>query len=244
MLATAVGFVLRRNTDRNFLGSRLFVTTLVVLVVSNVYLLMSGYLIDSGQFGYGATKYLLTSIAFTIPVLLIPLYEAVRQLRFVEVVAFGAVLMLIVLMVQPDSRKAPLEFVNLPTNSILESRYASVAKSLKTALDQKPDTVFCVADYGQPLPDAESNFDSYSCNRWAGSLVGDESMFIWGFVALGRAPKESLYDTRDRLEGKHVMLVRLTNVSIASEVLDISDTWWAEYVDPSWEIITVDWNAF
>jgi hypothetical protein len=241
MLATAVGFVLRRNTDRNFLGSKLFATTFVVLVVSNLYLLMSGFLNNSGQFGYGATKYLLTSIAFTIPVLLVPIFDSVRQLRLLEVVAFGAVLMLIVLMVQPDSRKVPLTFVNFSNQSVLDSRYANVAKALKQALDQRPDTVFCVADYGLPLPGAEMNLDSYFCNRWAGSLNGDESVFIWGSVSLGWATKDDLDEIKETLEGKSVLVVRLTRPADSdSEMLAITETWWGDYVDPSWELITVD----
>jgi hypothetical protein len=242
MLATAIGFVSSKSKDQTLVGSKLFTLILVVLVVSNFYLLISGYLNNAGQLGYGATKYLLTSIAFTIPLLLIPILESVRKLRLLEVVAFGAVLMLIVLMVQPDSRKVPRDIVSSSNKSISESRYASVAKSLKQALDKRPDHVFCVADYGLPLPDSQMNFDSYSCNRWAGSINGDESLFIWGFVALGRAPKETLEVTRDTLEGKKVILIRLTDDpqnNLAG--LDVLDTWWAEYVDPSWQIINVDW---
>jgi hypothetical protein len=239
MLAIAVGFVLRRNTERNFLGSRLFATILVVLVVSNLYLMVSGYLNNAGNFGYGATKYLLTSIAFTIPVLLIPIFEALRKPRFVEVVAFGAVLMLIVLMVQPDSRKVPLTFVNFSKQSVLDSRYLNVAKSLKLALDQRPDTVFCVADYGAPLPGAEINFDSYFCNRWAGSINGDESVFIWGFVTLGWVPKENLAGIKETLLGKKVIIVRLTGeLNAVPETTGTPKTWWAEFVEPSWDVIS------
>jgi hypothetical protein len=243
MLATAVGFVLRRNTDRNFLGSRLFATILVVLVVSNLYLLVSGYLNNAGDFGYGATKYLLTSIAFTIPILIIPIFEALRKLRFVEVVSFGAMLMIILLMVQPDSRKAPLTFVNYSKQSVLDSRYANVAKSLKQALDQSPDTVFCVADYGLPLQGAEMNLDSYFCNRWAGSLNGDESVFIWGSVSLGWSTKDDLLGIKETLEGKNVLVVRLTRPADSdseTETVAVPETWWGKYVNPSWELITVN----
>jgi hypothetical protein len=199
---------------------------------------MSGFLNNDGEFGYGATKYLLTSIALAIPVLLIPILEAAKQLRLPEVVAFGAVLMLIVLMVQPDSRKVPRDIVSSSNHSISESRYASVAKSLKRALDQRPDAVFCVADYGAPLPDAEVNFDSYFCNRWAGSINGDESVFIWGFVTLNWAPKEDLAGIKDSLVGKKVIVVRLTREATLGP--ETTETWWAEYVEPSWEIISTD----
>jgi hypothetical protein len=241
MLTTTFALVLRRNVERSLLGSKLFTVILAVLVVSNAYLMMSGYLNNAGQFGYGATKYLLTSIAFTIPILLIPIFEAAKQLRSMEVVAIGAVLMLIVLMVQPDTRKVPRDIVISSIQSTPDSRYASVAKSLKKALDQRPDSVFCVADYGLPLPDAELNFDSYFCNRWAGSINGDESVFIWGFVTLDWASKEDLAGIKDTLVGKKVIVVRITNgATLGTEVTETSETWWAEYVDPSWEIINTE----
>jgi hypothetical protein len=165
----------------------------------------------------------------------------VKQLRLLEVVAFGAVLMLIVLMVQPDSRKVPRDIVSSSNQSVSDSKYASVAKSLKKALDKEPETVFCVADYGLPLPGAEMNLESYFCNRWAGSLNGDESVFIWGSVSLGWSTKEDLEEIKDTLAAKTVLVVRLTRPAGSdSEVLAISDTWWAKYVNPSWELVTVD----
>jgi hypothetical protein len=239
-LTTAVGLVLKRNIDRNILGSKLFTVILVVLVASNAYLLMSGFLNNAGQFGYGATKYLLTSIAFTIPVLLIPILDAAKQLRLPEVVAFGAVVMLIVLMVQPDSRKVPKDIVISSNKSISESRSASVA-ALVSALSQKPDQLFCVSDYGFPKEKGVENYDSYFCSRWGGSLIGDsQTLANWRFVPLDRAPIHSLVDAQESAQGEIVIVIRLVKQDLVGlETPPPSETWWGEYVGEDWEILRV-----
>jgi hypothetical protein len=135
----------------------------------------------------------------------------------------------------------PRDIVNFTQPTISDPEYLRAAQSLKMAFDKNPDTVICVSDYGLPVTDAELNLDSYFCNRWAGSINGDESVFIWGLVALGLAPKEDLEGIRDSLTGKTVILIRLANESHSdSYELSVSETWWSEYVDPSWEIINTD----
>jgi hypothetical protein len=244
MLTTAVGLVLKRNIDRNILGSKLFTVILVVLVVSNAYLLMSGYLNNAGQFGYGATKYFLTSIAFTTPVILIPILEVVKQLRLLEVVAFGVVLMLIVLMVQPDSRKVPKDIVSSSnqTDKDIQSANSGVVGALVLALSQKPDQLFCVSDYGFPEEKGVENYDSYFCSRWGGSLIGDsQTLANWRFVPLERAPIHSLINARENVRGDTVIVIRFVQqYSRGLETPPSTDTWWGEYVDQDWQITIVN----
>jgi hypothetical protein len=60
-------------------------------------------------------------------------------------------------------------------------------------------------------------------------------------VSLGWATKDDLVGIKETLEGKSVLVVRFTRPTDSdSETLAITETWWGEYVDPSWELITVD----
>ena len=113
---------------------------------------------------------------------------------------------------------------------------SGVLMALNEALSKNPDQIFCVSDYGIPVPGAELNMNSYSCTRWGQSLVGDENGQQWRFVPLGSMAEESLLEVLEIYSDKRVVIVRFTD---PGNPLLIRDTWWSKYVDESWEIVTV-----
>jgi hypothetical protein len=59
-------------------------------------------------------------------------------------------------------------------------------------------------------------------------------------VPLDREPEKDLGKVRKLITGQYVVVIRLTNPPGGpGPILDTSETWWQEYVDESWEIITV-----
>jgi hypothetical protein len=52
--------------------------------------------------------------------------------------------------------------------------------------------------------------------------------------------KSALNNALKRYEGKKVVLLRITKpLGSTSSPQELSKTWWIDYVDESWEIITV-----
>ncbi len=230
----------------------LFLLTLLMVVMSNAYLLVSGSSGNEGGFGYGATKYLLTTICFSLPVLWVFVLDYLKPANFAVISGLGIVLVLSVLMIQPDSRKVPVsivapqltswQFLAPPDLVTPDSGTSAIATALDLAFQADPDHVFCVSDYGVPAQPGEINFSSYFCNRWAGSINADKDSFMWGAVPIGVNAPESLSEFRNKYLGEEVVVVRIANpAEVTAPQLDVSETWWGKYVDQSWEIIAVDW---
>lgn len=228
-----------------------FVTLLSVgsLVLSTMYLSIAGLIGNSGQLGYGATKYLLTAISFSLPVFWLVLIHTVRSLRALSAVSLGIVMLSAVLMAQPDSRKIPitiaapsigaLEFLDANEKDYLESPNADVISAITKAVSRNPDHIVCASDFGFPAPGGEVNYESYACNRWSRSLLGDESPSEWAILPLDMTPESSLYAALERYKGKKVVLIRISNPPGGTTPrLDVSETWWVQYIDKSWDIIT------
>ena len=243
-----VVWLLTRNLSKDmFLGHKLFAAVLGVLVTSNIFLLLAGWVANAGAFGYGANKYLLTSIAFTAPLLWLLLVAYARNLTPKKVFASGLALLLTISLTQPDSLKIPatifapssIGFLIPPNSANLTGDEPGVIRALEVALRQDPDQLFCLADYGFPAPDEEISLDSYFCTRWGQSLTSSESG-AWRMVPLNREPEKSLSKVKKLITGQHVVVVRLTNPpGERAPVRDASDTWWQKYVDESWKVITV-----
>jgi hypothetical protein len=70
-------------------GSNLFFASFTLLLASNIFLVAKGMLSNSGSMGYGASKYLLTTIAFSIPVLWMVLIHSKRSKSLFGVSAAG-----------------------------------------------------------------------------------------------------------------------------------------------------------
>lgn len=240
-----------RRSDVNHEGqSLLFLATTLTLVASIVYLLVSALAGNQGGFGYGATKYLLTAISFSIPLLWMLAIELIRPINSRVIAVAGLVFVLLILMIQPDSRKVPAaivapqltswQFLAPPELRVINTQTAEIASAINSAFEAKPDHIFCVSDYGIPEQAGEVNFPPYFCNRWAGSLNNDQESFKWGAIPIGVNNPESLGDLVRNYEGDDVVLIRIMKpLEVDANKLDMSQTWWFKYADPAWKIITV-----
>jgi hypothetical protein len=248
-LATILStWLLTRNLRKDiFLGHKLLASVLVVLVLSNIFLLIAGRIANSGAVGYGANKYLLTTIAFSVPLLWFVIVSYIKNLTSKKVLISGFVLLLTISITQIDSQRVPatilapssVGFLEPPNNSNSTGTELGVVEALLLALQQNPDQLFCVADYGFPAPNEEVSMDSYFCTRWGQSLTSAESG-AWRMVPLDREPEQQLIKVKQLISGQNVIVIRLTNApGTKGPVLDPSGTWWQKYVNESWEIITV-----
>ena len=250
LFALTMSTLLRRSNENNKRHSLLFLAATLALVASILYLLVSGLARDQDGFGYGATKYLLTAISFSMPLLWMLAIEKIRPINYRVIAVSGLVLVLLILMIQPDSRKVPAAIVapQLTSWQFLAPRHlpvhvtqsSAIASAINGAFEENPDHIFCVSDFGIPVTADEVNFPSYFCNRWVGSLNNDQESFKWGAIPLGVNNPESLSDLLRNYAADNVTLIRIMKPSGANaKILDISQTWWFKYTDPSWKIITV-----
>jgi hypothetical protein len=185
---------------------------------------------------YGATKYLLTTIALTIPIVWLTIVSLLKHSKVLVSTTLGVILLFGVLIAQPDSRSA-VSFVTADRVVLNEDSIYKEVAALKIALEQNPDHVLCVSDFGFPADGQEIRMESYFCTRWAQSLVGGEvDSYDWRFAPLNRVDSiDQLLPIREAYEGKEVLLVRFTQ---ESNKLDLEETWWYKYVDESWEILS------
>jgi hypothetical protein len=181
-------------------------------------------------------KYTLTVIAFSSPLLWLYLVSVREKFNYFKSLSSGLVLVFLIVSFQYDSRAIASSFVIQPQPPNVQVGQSGVFMALNEALAKNPDQIFCVSDYGIPVPGAELNMNSYSCTRWAQSLVGDENGQQWRFVPLGSMAQESLMEVLETYRDKRVVIVRFTD---PGNPLLIRDTWWSKYVDESWEIVSV-----
>ena len=218
-------------------NQNLFTLTVAALVASNGYLFLTGISTNAGSAGYGATKYLITSIAFSIPLFWMLALHGRKGISVLHNAAFGIILLFAILIAQPDVRSTAIGFLSPPQNVDVKVADTGVVHALKVALERKPDHVLCVSDFGFPLPGAEVRMESYLCTRWAQSLVGgDAESDGWRFVPLGRLEESYMSEVLDAYSDKEVVLIRFTD---ASTPMAVKDTWWAKYTVESWEVIEV-----
>jgi hypothetical protein len=237
------------SADSVLLGTTLFILTMLTLVGSSFYLLLSGYLGSGESFGYGATKYFVTAIGFSLPVLFLVATQMIGVSTIKGVFLTGVLTVSIIFMAQPDSRMVPativfpsfIPFLAPVDASALDSSVPGVITALKEAVSKDPDQILCVSDFAFPYPDGEISMESYLCSRWGGSLLGDSDKAAnWRFVPLDRGPVEGMETVRGILEGDDVILIRFTTLdNEGSPTLDVSETWWGAYVDDDWAVITV-----
>jgi hypothetical protein len=229
-------------------GQKLFFIVLLTLAASNMFLLLGGSAANQGSFGYGASKYFLTSIAFSTPILYLTLINSKKMPRLKKMALVGAGLVVLILLVQPDSRKVPAtivapnltswEFLSpLDANYTQEFQYR-MAQTIRGALEKTPSHMFCVSDYGFPAPNSEMNLDSYLCTRWSQSLTTRSGSKAWRMIPLDRASTEDLIKVLENLRNSEVIIIRLLDpVKTGAKALPQEDTWWFSYVDPNWEIL-------
>jgi hypothetical protein len=217
-------------------GPKLFMISFSLLIGSNIYLLLQGTIGNSGSPGYGATKYLLTSIAFSTAVLFMLAVESNKKHSWLAAAAVGLVSILAVLIVQPDSRTVGTSLLRPTAPVSIETANSGVVLAISEALKKNPDMIVCASDFGYPVPDAEVRMESYFCSRWGLALSGASKGGEWRLVPINAMPIESLIEVRESTKDDKVVLLRFIDPAVP--LLKV-DTWWSTYVNESWEIIQV-----
>jgi hypothetical protein len=181
VLLIATSWKLLRGIDsKSLLGAPMFLSVLGLLGASNLYVLLAGLLQNGESFGYGATKYFLTSITLTLPIMWMVLAESVKSLK--TLAAAGLAIIVATLVTVPFTRMVPAAFVAptltpflaSPTAADLQSANSGVYLALQQAVTLKPDHIFCASDFGFPAPNEEESMESYMCTRWGGALIANE----------------------------------------------------------------------
>jgi hypothetical protein len=235
-LAVVVCWTLSRKQRKGVFGQRLLLGILFLLFASNLYLFLSGLANNAGQPGYGALKYLMTSIAFSMPFLWLVLSMQKPKTDTLLALFTGVSLIYAVIAFQYDSRPVGSSFVTPAQPANVAAAQSGVFLAIEEALSRNPKHIICVTDFESHSIDAEQNTSAYLCTRWSQSLVGDERGQEWRFVPLGRLPEESLISVLSDFRDEEVIVIRFSDpdMSVSPE-----GTWWFEYVAPSWEIISV-----
>jgi hypothetical protein len=186
-------------------------------------------------------------MAFSIPILWMTLISARKNFTPKATLVTGLILLSVILVTQGDSRRVPQALVlpnssgpfGYPQASDLEFAESGVILALKNALAQEPDHIFCVSDYGLPVPNAEESLDSYFCTRWGQTFTSSETS-AWRFVPLGLQAVNDLDKVRDTVKNESVVVIRIPDpTQNPSELAEISNTWWGQHVDPGWKILVV-----
>jgi hypothetical protein len=247
VLLIATSWKLLRGIERkSLLGAPMFLAVLWLLGASNLYVLLAGLFQNGGSFGYGATKYFLTSITLTLPIMWMVLAESVKSLK--ALAAAGLAIIVATLVTVPFTRMVPAAFVAptltpflaSPTAGDLQSANSGVYLALQQAVTLKPDHIFCASDFGFPAPNEAESMESYMCTRWGGALIANESGYAWKFVPLNRAPFSKLVETKNNVQGESVVFIRIfSQTGDDEDIPNKSETWWGKYVDNSWNVIEV-----
>jgi hypothetical protein len=247
LVAVAVWVISRRGKGKELIGQKLFTFTLAALLASNLYLVLTGMLTNSGAsaYGYGATKYLLTSIAFSIPLLWMIISISQRRRSSLTAAVTGLALSFLVFVAQPDHGMLISTGI-LPLTSVVNpNSETKVVSAIRDALEENPDHILCVSDKGQPMAveGAQWNpyqWEAYLCTRWADSLSANSMNegFLWRSTMINSYPEETLSQVRDSFKDKNVVIIRFEYPAEEnSEVSEDVDVWWSKYVEPSWQII-------
>ena len=217
----------------------LFLFFVSTLLLSNIYLFLTGILNNEGGPGYGASKYLLTTIAFSIPVFWMAISLDKKSTDTFRLIGVGLALVFAILVVQPDSRPVAVSFLADTQEIDSEASQTGVFAAMQEALEKDAEHILCVADYGFPLPDDRTAWAAYLCTRW-GQAVAVNTLKApisqWSFVFLNRNPLSKMEWVRDTYATDKVIVLRFTD---PENPLLAADTWWYQYVHPTWEVITV-----
>lgn len=245
----AVWAVSKGKQTPTLLGSNLFSLTLTALLASNIYLVLSGALSNLGSsgYGYGATKYLLTSIAFSIPALWMTSVFRKKHPRVLVAMVSGLAISFSVFVSQPDQNLVlSTGIVSVHPVSEIPAE-AKVVSAISEAIDSKTDHILCVSDLGQPMPVEGSQWNDYQweaylCTRWADSLSGNASNegFMWRSTMINSMPEETLAQVRDTYKDKKISIIRFDYQESDPDTSAEEEIWWQKYVDPSWEIVLVN----
>jgi hypothetical protein len=237
----------RDQNSKDSAKNSLFMASIGILLLSNIYLVSSGMLANSGSLGYGANKYLLTSIALSIPVLWVSLVSSKRGLSALGAVTSGLVLTFSVSIFQPDQGLILNTGVVSISPAATKPQESNVVSAIREAIETNPQNILCVSDNGKPMivEGAQWNsdqWDAYICTRWADSLSGNAGIEggLWRGTMINTRPIETLRAIRDSFQDRRVTIIRFPGKTEAStEIVAEEDTWWFEYVDSSWRVVSV-----
>jgi hypothetical protein len=235
----AVWAVTKKSSRSKTKDRNLFLVAVAALIASNVYLFLTGILNNAGAPGYGASKYLLTSIAFSTPLLWMVISLSRKKINPLRVLAGGLALVFAILVAQPDSQPVATSFMADSQQVNTEASQTGVFAAIQEALDKDADHILCVADYGFPMEDGLTAFDAYLCTRWGQAVAVnklDAPTSQWSFAFLNRNDFSHNEWVRDTYADENVFVIRFPD---PSNPLLVSETWWRQYVHPSWEIVTV-----
>jgi hypothetical protein len=241
LLATLAVWATTRNSSRS--GSQkgtLFLVAVAALISSNVYLFLTGIMNNGGAPGYGASKYLLTSIAFSIPLLWMTLFLSRKVVTSIKVIVGGVALVFAILVAQPDARPVAVSFLADSQEVNTEVPQTGVFPAIQEALEKDADHILCIADYGFPLEDGQTAWDAYFCTRWGQAVAANKlesPRSNWSFSFLNRAPFSDMEQVRDTHARDNVVVIRFPDP--LKPLPEESETWWFQYVSPSWQVITV-----
>jgi hypothetical protein len=242
LLLSSLAFwvVTKKFSSTKTQNSNLFLAAVAGLIASNVYLFLTGILNNAGAPGYGASKYLLTSIAFSIPIFWIAISLSRKITNPLRVIGSGLALVFAILVAQPDSRPVAVSFLADSQEINTEVPQTGVFAAIQEALDKEADHILCVADFGFPLEDGLTAWDAYFCTRWGQAVAVntlDAPTSQWSFAFLNRNDLSSNEWVRDTYSEENVVVIRFPDP--LKPTLEESDTWWYQYVSPSWQIIKV-----
>jgi hypothetical protein len=236
-----------KKSSKKRAGNRLFVASLGVLLATNIYLVSVGMLANAGPLGYGANKYLVTSIALSIPVLWVILVTSMRGLKALGASVSGLILAFSISMFQPDQGLILNTGVVSLSPAASNPEESNVVSAIREALEGNPQNILCVSDDGQPMivEGAQWNanqWESYICTRWGDSLAGNagDEGFLWRATMINSYPIETLGTIRESYKDRNVAIIRFPSDSEESlEPIAQEDTWWFDYVEPSWSVVVV-----
>lgn len=238
----AISFIIMplRGKPQKLLVSHLFFFTIGTLLLSSLFLLATGTISNAGSFGYGANKYLLTSISFSLPILWLVIIYLRGKVQILTVAGSGLALIFALFIAQPDQQQILNSgVINIGPVNVEDSK-TGVFVALQQALDGKPDHVLCVSDSGRP--GTEVRWESYFCTRWGESLAGADSPegWTWRTVMINQLPEENLNIVRDSLADREVVIIRFADSeNLADQESGELPLWWEQYVSSSWKVIKV-----
>ena len=249
LCSLAVWAVTKRSKDQTLLGANLFGLTIGTLLASSVFLVITGMLASQGssEYGYGANKYLVTSIAMSLPVLWFVLVLSRRRARTLVASVTGLALAFGIFIAQPDhGLLLNTGIISLDTVSSPTAEQPAVS-AIRAALETKPDHILCVSDDGQPMvvegkPWNANQWEAYLCTRWGDSLAGKSGPegHLWRSTMINSMPEETLAAVRDAYASKEVAIIRFPGYEEgSSEMKEAEDQWWFKYVDSSWTFFPV-----
>ena len=236
--------------SKTLIADNFFVLSILTLLASNVYLVTTGMIVNGGYsaYGYGANKYLITSIAMSIPVLWLAWIGKVKHAPTSVSALTGLALAFSLLIVQPDHGLVVNSGVISTSSEQVTVFESAVVTSIRSALETKPDHILCVSDLGYPaiVEGRQWNDDQWSaylCTRWGDSLAGKATIegHYWKSTMINSLPESTLAAVRDVYQDKKVAIIRFPAVDEESlELSDFNNQWWIKYVNPSWQIFNVE----